>query len=129
MRYRHLEKLTNKEPVAGDMNESSTCGIDEDIVEMLQIAASFNAHNCDDLSSGTYTFEKGESYEWDRDPLLVRNQLFPDDPLKSAKQRFSTDCCIHEEPSSVKICQTTIFNGLPFISSTEGGRRWQNLVG
>jgi hypothetical protein len=125
MHYRHLEKLTNKEPVAGDMNESSTCGIDDDIVEMLQIAA-INAWNSDDLSS-TYTFEKGESYEWDRDPLRVRNQ-FPNDPLKSAKQHFSMDCCIHE-PSSVKICKTTIFYRSLFISSTEGGRRWQNLVG
>jgi hypothetical protein len=42
------------------MNESSTCGIDEDIIEMLQIAATFNVQNSDDLSS-TYTFEKGES--------------------------------------------------------------------
>jgi hypothetical protein len=91
MHYRHLEKLTNKEPVAGDMNESSTCGINEDIVEMLQIAATFNAQNSDDLS-GTYTFEKGESYEWDRDPLLVRNQLF--------------------SRRSLKIHQTAFFNGL-----------------
>jgi hypothetical protein len=35
--HRHLEKLTNQEPVAGDMNESNTCGIDEDIIEFLQI--------------------------------------------------------------------------------------------
>jgi hypothetical protein len=75
MRHRPLEKLTNQEPVAGDMNESSTCGIDEDIIEMLQIAATFNVQNSDDLS-GTYTFENGESYEWDRDPLPVRNQIF-----------------------------------------------------
>ena len=127
MHYRHLEKLTNQEPVAGDMNESSTCGIDEDIIEMLQIAATFNAQNSDDLS-GTYTFEKGESYEWDRDPLLVRNQIFSNDPLKSAKQHFLMDHCIHDS-SSIKICQTRIFNGSLFISSTEGGRRWQNLVG
>ena len=85
----------HQEPVAGDMNESSTCGIDEDIIEMLQIAATFNAQNSDDLS-GTYTFEKGESYEWDRDPLPVRNQMFSNDPLKSAKQHFLTDHCIHE---------------------------------
>jgi hypothetical protein len=110
MRYRHLKMLTTKKPVAGDMNESSTCGIDEDIVEMLQIAATFNARNSDDLS-GTYTFEKGESYEWDRAPLPVRNQLFPDDPLSPpnsifqqiavstnhhplnhAKQQFFMDC-------------------------------------
>ncbi len=76
MHYRHLEKLTNQEPVAGDINESSTCGIDGDNIEMLQIAATFNAQNSDDLSGGTYTFEKGESYEWDIDPLLVRNQIF-----------------------------------------------------
>jgi hypothetical protein len=126
MHHRHLEKLTNQEPVAGDMNESSTCGIDEDIIEMLQIAATLNAQNSDDLS-GTYTFEKGESYEWDRDPLPVRNQMFSNDPLKSAKQDFLMDHCIHDS-SSIKICQTRIFNGSLFISSTDGGRRWQNLV-
>jgi hypothetical protein len=134
MHYRHLEKLTNQELVAGDIKESSTCGIDEDniemlqIVEMLQIAATFNAQNSDDLSGGTYTFEKGESYEWDRDPLPVRNQIFSNDPLKSTKQHFLMDHCIHDS-SSIKICQTRIFNRSLFISSTEGGRRLQNLVG
>jgi hypothetical protein len=49
------------------MNESSTHGINEDIIEMLQIAAIFNVQNSDDLL-GTYTFEKSESYGWDRDP-------------------------------------------------------------
>jgi hypothetical protein len=98
------------------MNESSTCGIDEDIIEMLQIAATFNVQNSDDLS-GTYTFEKGESYEWDRDPLPVRNHIFFNNPLKSAKQHFSTDCCIQDSFSSL------------FVASTEGGRRWENLVG
>jgi hypothetical protein len=69
------------------MNESSTCGIDEDIIEMLQIAATFNLQNSDDLL-GTYTFEKGELYELDRDPLPVRNQIFFNNPLNSAKQPF-----------------------------------------
>jgi hypothetical protein len=50
------------------MNESNTCGIDMDNIELLQIDATFNIWNNINLS-GTYTFEKGESYEWGRDPL------------------------------------------------------------
>jgi hypothetical protein len=106
MRHEHLEKLTNQEPVAGDMNESSTCGIDEDIIEMLQIAATFNVQNSDDLL-GTYTFEKGESYEMGQRSFTGKNQIFFNDPLKSAKQRFSMDCCIQDSLSSfIEIYQT-----------------------
>jgi hypothetical protein len=83
-------------------------GIDEDIIEMCQIAATFNVQNSDDLL-GTYTFEKGESYEWDRDPLLVRNQIFFNDPLISAEQSFSTDRCIQDSLSSfIEIYQTRL---------------------
>jgi hypothetical protein len=108
MHHRHLEKLTNQEPVAGDINESTTCGIDEDIIEMLQIAATFNVQNSDDLS-GTYTFEKGASYEWDRDPSPVRNQIFFNNPFKSTKQCFSMDRCIQDSLSSfIEISQTRL---------------------
>jgi hypothetical protein len=112
MHHRHLEKLTNQEPVAGDMNESTTCGIDEDIIEMLQIAATFNVQNSDDLL-GTYTFEKGVSYEWGRDPLPVRNQIFLNDPLKSTKQHFSMDHCIQDSLSAfIAIYQTKLLMDL-----------------
>jgi hypothetical protein len=58
------------------MNESSTCGIDEDIVEMLQIAATFNARNSDDLS-GTYTFEKGVICMGQRPFTSKKTNCFP----------------------------------------------------
>ena len=68
---------------------------------MLQIAATFNAQNSDNLSS-TYTFEKGESYEWDRDPLQVRNQIFSTaashNEVKSSDQKckdFKNDLWAH----------------------------------
>jgi hypothetical protein len=43
------------------------------LLSFFKFAATLNVQNSDNLL-GTYTFEKGESYEWDRDPLLVRNQ-------------------------------------------------------
>jgi hypothetical protein len=94
---------------------------------MLQIAATFNVWNSDDLS-GTYTFEKGESYEWDRDPLPVRNQIFFNDLLKSAKQCFSMDCCIQDSLSSfIEIYQTRLLMDLYLFHQqreAEDGKTW-----
>jgi len=70
MRRRHLEKMTGHETVAADMGVSNTNGIDKDIIEMLEIAATFNAPD-DDIFMSQYKFERGEDYEWDKKPTEV----------------------------------------------------------
>jgi hypothetical protein len=63
---------------------------------------------------GTYTFEKGESYEWDRDPLPVakKSNIFQWS-IKFCQSALLMDCCIQDSLSSfIEIYQTRLLTDL-----------------
>jgi hypothetical protein len=68
MRWRFLEKLVGREAVAKDMENTVPTNVDEDILELLAIASTFNKTDQD--SNHSYNYDKGLDYEWDRDPIV-----------------------------------------------------------
>jgi len=62
MRWRHLEKLFGQEAVAADITVRDPSGVDKDILELLQIASTFNAPDKEDAFSW-YKFEKGLDFD------------------------------------------------------------------
>jgi hypothetical protein len=64
MKQRFLDKSSLNEAVASDMATSSTDGIDGDVIDLLNIIATFNAPEMNDLLS-KYKFERGQDFAWD----------------------------------------------------------------
>jgi hypothetical protein len=72
MRYRYEQKK-NGEAVAKDMDVNDTRGCDDDLIEFMELAATFYHDGTGDGDlPARYNFEKGEDYEWDKDPIKVR---------------------------------------------------------
>jgi hypothetical protein len=82
MRYRHEQKR-NGEAVAKDMDVNDTRGCDEDLIEFLELAATFyqDGTGVDDLPT-RYNFERGEDYEWDKDAIKVRKMFTKNENLQ-----------------------------------------------
>ena len=70
MHWHYLEKLGACKAIAADTEESEPSNVDKDIIKILQIAASFNAPNKEDMLS-QYSLNRGLDYEWDKPPLKV----------------------------------------------------------
>ena len=58
MHWHYLEKLGARKAIAADTEESEPSNVDKDIIEILQIAASFNAPNEEDMLS-QYSLNRG----------------------------------------------------------------------
>ena len=67
-RHRHNKKRQHTEPTSSEVNVSDTCGLDSDIIELLQIVSTFNSAAADELP-GQYHFERGVNYKWDKDRI------------------------------------------------------------
>ena len=67
-RHRHNEKRQHTEPTSSEVNVSDTHGLDQDIIELLQIVSTFNSAAADELP-GQHKFERGVNYEWDKDRI------------------------------------------------------------
>lgn len=75
MRWRYQEKLGIREAIASDIQETKPDGVDNDIIDILQIAASFNAPNEEDMLS-RFNLNRGLHYQWDKPPSQVRKSIF-----------------------------------------------------
>ena len=70
MRWRYLEKLCGREAVAKEMQTSSLEGVDKDIIDILEIAATLNAPDgFDDLDE--YNFDRGLDFDWSDEKINV----------------------------------------------------------
>ena len=66
-----MQKLNGHEPVSSEMSERDLRGVDDDIVELIEILASSTAPDEDTLENRC-NFNKGLDFEWDKDPAEVR---------------------------------------------------------
>ena len=72
-RYRALEKLIGREAVGKEMETTSTNDIDSDIIDVLQIAATFNAP-CYNDSLSQYNLDRGYNYDWSSRRIQVSSR-------------------------------------------------------
>lgn len=70
MRWRFLEKLEHREPIAKEMDETAPRDVDQDIVEMLEIASTFYAPDDEDMMK-QYNFDLGHDFNWNMSLIQV----------------------------------------------------------